>query len=148
MLQGGWQIPAAIKATRMDKRQGFTNRPHPLAPSRPGAGVPETVAVFCARTDGVEGPKQGGDLLLPGQGMLSEQSLSDKLRSKIAEIHRSSQACGDGASVRVAHTNRLPLCSLSCLADAARALGRVCRVANQPTRMTALPTVPPASRAA
>jgi hypothetical protein len=86
----------------------LTNGLHPLAPSWPGAGLADAVAVFCARTEGVKGAKQSGDLLLRSQGVGSQPALSDKLRPKIAEIHRSSQTCGSGAVVRVAHIGRLP----------------------------------------
>ena len=75
----------------------LTNGLHPLAPSWPGAG-----------TEVVKGAKQSVDLLLRSQGVGSQPALSDKLRPKIAEIHRSSQTCGSGAVVRAAHIGRLP----------------------------------------
>ena len=68
----------------------LTNGPHALASSRPGAGLAHAVAIFCARAEGIEGAKQGGDLLLRSQGVVSQPALSHKLRPKIAEIHRSS----------------------------------------------------------
>ena len=80
--------------------------------------------MFCARTESVESAKLDGDLLLRGEWMGSVVALSNKLRRKIAQIQRCSQAASGGVKVRETYSR-----------------------STHAIRITTLPTVPPASRA-